>query len=187
MSTVRRLSAVCRRGLMCPVLAGTAVAALVVMVGCGAAAGTASAPTPSIVPATPTAIPTPAPTPDLTASAAAAYLAAAKPLNAATAALNRTACGASTYTQSVAKNCWPKYVVLDQAFLTAVFGIKFPASMKSDADSLITALTKVVADDRALAANYLDPAGAELRPDSAAELAAANIVRHDLGLPQVSA
>ncbi len=53
-----------RRGLIRPVLAGATLTALVVMVGCGAAAGTASAPTPSIAPTVePTAVPTAAPTP----------------------------------------------------------------------------------------------------------------------------
>jgi hypothetical protein len=79
MSTVRRLSAVWRRGLIHPVLAGTA-----------------SAPTPSIAPATPTAIPTPAPTPDLTARAAAAYLTSATTINAASGRLRKTVVEART-------------------------------------------------------------------------------------------
>jgi hypothetical protein len=162
--------------------AGCAVLALA---GCGAATAITTAP-PTIAPAAPTAVPTPAPTPDLTVSAAAAYLAAATTVNAASAALNKTACGASTYTQSVAKSCWPKWIAQDQAFLTAIYGIKYPASMKSDVDSQISAQTRVVADDTALAADWLDAtAGAAVRADDAAETAAANIVRHDLGLPQV--
>lgn len=58
--------------------------------------------------------------------------------------------------------------------------------MKADVDAQIAAETKVVADETQLAANPDDTgAYAAFQADVAAEAGTANIVRHDLGLPQV--
>jgi hypothetical protein len=173
-----------KRGLAAPAAIACAILGLA---GCGAATAVTTAP-PTIAPATPTALPTPAPTLDLTASAAAAYLAAANKGNAAYTALGKTACGATTYTVSLGKSCWPKWAAIEQTFLTVIFGINYPASMKSDVDGQISTETKLIGDESTLAANPADAtAHAAYQADSTAQTAAANIVRHDLGLPQVGA
>ncbi len=164
-------------------LATATLFALVVLAGCGAA-GTAAAPVTAPVTATATAAPTSTPTPDLTPTAAAAYLAAATTANAANDALYKTC---KTFTSlAQAKSCWSRYEALDRAFLTTIFAIAYPPTMKVDVDAQIAAETKVVADETALAANPNDNASyAAQATDSTAETATANIVRHDLGLPQV--
>jgi hypothetical protein len=161
-------------------LPSAALAALVVLVGCGAASN-ASAPT--IAPAAPSASATP--TPDLTSTASAAYLAAAKTFNAANGAVYTTC---KTFTSlAQAKSCWSRSEAVDRAFLTTIFAIAYPPSMKVDVDAQITALTKVVADETVMAANPNDNATyAAQGTDATAETATANIVRHDLGLPQVT-
>jgi hypothetical protein len=59
--------------------------------------------------------------------------------------------------------------------------------MKSDVDAQITVVTKLVQDEATLAANPTDlNAHNAYETDITTETAAANIVRHDLGLPQVS-
>ena len=160
-----------------------AAATLVVLAGCGAA-GTAAAPVTAPVTPTATAAPTSTPTPDLTPTAAAAYLAAATTINAAEAALNK-ACKNVTALAGV-KSCWSRYEATNRAFLTTIFAIAYPPFMKADVDAQIAAETKTVADEAALAANPNDNASyAAQSTDSTAESATANVVRHDLGLPQV--
>lgn len=165
----------------------TATLTALVLSGCGAA-GTAAAPT--IAPAPPTATATAAPTPtaDLTAAAGAAYLAAATTANAAGTALNTTVCGHATVTLAQSKGCWSQSETIDRVFLTTIFGINYPTSMKTDVDAQITAQTEVVADDAAMVASPGDAATYNIAmSDVRAETGTANIVRHDLGLPQVPA
>jgi hypothetical protein len=76
--------------------------------------------------------------------------------------------------------------VIEQTFLTSIFAIAYPPSMKTDVDAQITAETKLVSDEGALQGNPIDAtAHAAYETDVTAETATANIVRHDLGLPQV--
>ncbi|PZR80605.1 MAG: hypothetical protein DLM65_07710 [Candidatus Aeolococcus gillhamiae] len=161
-------------------LAGTAL----VVCACGSTASGGAALTPS---ATPTPLPsTPAPTPNLLANASAAYLAAATTANAADNALAKTFCGKTTYTTAQAKTCWPKYAAIEQTFLTAIYAIQYPPAMKVDVDAQITAVTKIIQGEGALAVSPSDIAAFNAwRTDTTAGVGAANIVRHDLGLPQV--
>jgi hypothetical protein len=152
--------------------------AIIGLAGCGAAAPTGA-------PAAPTRTVTPIPTPDLTSTAAAAYLAAANTANAAGNAAYKTCKAATSLAQ--AKSCWSQTEAVDRAFLTTIFGIAYPPSMKVDVDAQIAAETKVVSDEAAMAANPNDNATyAAFNTEGTVETAAANIVRHDLGLPQVT-
>jgi hypothetical protein len=86
-----------------------------------------------------------------------------------------------------AKTCWSRSEAVERAFLTAIFAIAYPPSMKADVDAKIAGETKTVSDEATLAANPNDSAAFSAdRADGSAETAAANIVRHDLGLPQVT-
>ena len=161
-----------------------AAGALLLLAGCGAApAATTPAP---VATATPTAVPTATPTPDLTPAAAAAYLAAATTGNAGFTALYKAYPGSTFASTAQAKRYWSRAETLDRTFLTTIFAISYPASMKADVDAQIAAQTKVVADETALAADPTDnAASAADGTDSTAEAGTANIVRHDLGLPQI--
>jgi hypothetical protein len=154
---------------------------LSILAGCGAAATSNS----TVATPTPTATATPAPTPDVLTNAAAAYLAAANTINTASDAIYKTC---KTFTSlAQGKACWSRYEAVSRAFLTTIFAIAYPPSMKADVDAQITDETKVVSDEATLAANPNDNAAfAAERTDGSAETAAANIVRHDLGLPQVT-
>lgn len=169
-----------------PTFAITGVTVLL-LAGCGAAAGGITSPTVGaatpIATATPTA--TPAPTPNLTTTAAAAYLAAATAGNAAGDAINKAY--PKTFTSlAQAKHYWSQYEAVDRAFLSTIFAIAYPPFMKADVDAQIAVETKVVEDDSELAVSPNDNAAyAADNTDSTAASAAANIVRHDLGLPQV--
>jgi hypothetical protein len=152
------------------------------LVGCGAApAATTPAP---VATATPTAVPTATPTPDLTPAAAAAYLAAATTVNAGFTALNKAYPASMSLAQ--AKRYWSQAEKLDRTALTTIFAIAYPASMETDVNAMIAAQTKVVADDSALAADPNDKAAyAANTTDTTAASAASNVVRRDLGLPQI--
>lgn len=128
------------------------------------------------------------PTPDLKAAAAAAYLQAAPTANAANDQINKGQCGASSWpSAAVATSCWKQYLAVDQTFLNAIYAINYPPEMKSDVDAQISAETKVVSDETTLEADPTNTtAQNSLQTDENAQTAAANIVRHDLGLPQVS-
>jgi hypothetical protein len=155
---------------------------LMLMTACGASSGGGATSSATVGTAS-----TVAPTPDARAIAAQQYLAAATTANSADKALGKTVCGQTTYsTAAQAKSCWSKYVVVEQAFLTSIFGITYPPPMKPDVDAQITAETKVVADESTLAGNPVDAtAHAAYETDTTAATGTANIVRHDLGLPQV--
>jgi hypothetical protein len=163
------------------------IACLVVACGAAATASPASA-TPSRVV---TPVPTVAPTPDLFATAAIAYLAAANTINASNALAAKTpSCktqGGHYTSTAAAKACWAQYSAADKIFLSAIYAISYPPSMKADTDAQITAMTKEATDDDELAFDPTTPGlVATENADSTAESATANIVRHDLGLPQVS-
>jgi len=164
--------------------------AMIGIAGCGAAASPASTATPTVAATTAPAA-TPAPTPNLTATAAAAYLAAAFAADAGDAAINTRTCGCATYPKTFtsiaqAKDYWSQFEAVEHTFLTTIFAIAYPAFMKTDVDAQIAAETKVVADEAELASDPTDTAAhAALNTDSTTEAGTANIVRHDLGLPQV--
>ncbi|MGA8634632.1 MAG: hypothetical protein WB805_07230 [Candidatus Dormiibacterota bacterium] len=155
-------------------------------VGCGSSSPPATTTTPApVVTATPTDVPTATPTPDYRVTAAAAYLAAADTVNSGFDALNKAYPGTTFTSISQAKRYWSQAETLDRAFLTATFAITYPPFMKADVDAQIAAQTKVVADDTELAADPTDKAAqAADTTDSAAEAGTANVVRHDLSLPQ---
>ena len=119
-----------------------------VLAGCGAAA-TTSAPATATPTATPTVAPTATPTPNLTPAAAAAYLAAATTANAADAALSK-AYPEKSLTDAQAKSMWTRAETINRTFLTAIFAIAYPPSMKSDVDAQIAAQTKCVSDEAAM-------------------------------------
>ena len=172
-------------GLLSEIRIGSAAVGLLLLCGCGAAAGPVSSPT--LAPATPTVTPTPTavPTPNLAATAAAAYLAAATKGNAADDALNK-AYPATFKSIAQAKRYWTAYLAIERTFLSTIFAIAYPSSMKADVDAQIAAETKVVEDGTELVANPSDNAAyAAYNSDAKAEAATANIIRHDLGLPQV--
>jgi hypothetical protein len=169
-------------------LIGTAIGS-VLLAGCGAAA-TTSAPATAAPTAAATAAPTATPTPNLTPAAAAAYLAAATTANAAGAALKK-AYPATFKSDAQAKSYWTRAETIDRTFLTTIFAIAYPAAMKSDVDAQIAAMTKCVSDEAAMVYDSTRPIAqytsdlAALNADTTTETGTANVVRHDLGLPQV--
>jgi hypothetical protein len=164
------------------VFAGLAAVGLL-SVGCGSSSPSATTTTPAPVA---TATPTATPTPDYRVTAAAAYLAAADTVNAGFDALNKAYPGTTFTSIAQAKRYWSHAEALDRTFLTAIFAITYPPFMKADVDAQIAAQTKVVADDAELAAAPTDKAAqAADTTDSTAEAGTANVVRHDLSLPQV--
>ena len=159
----------------------------VLSVGCGRSSPSATTPTPApVATATPTAVPTATPTPDYRVTAAAAYLAAADTVYSGFDALNKAYPGTTFTSIAQAKRYWSQAATLDRTFLTTIFAITYPAAMKADVDAEIAAQTKVVAEDTELAADPTDKAAqAAVTTDITAEARAANVVRHDLSLPQV--
>jgi hypothetical protein len=158
------------------------IAATIGIAGCGATTSPATTVPTAAATATPAATPTP--TPNLTPTAAAAYLAAATTGNSATHIINKTCTTITSRAQGA--RCWSRYEAVERAFLTTIFAIQYPVFMKIDVDAQIAAETKVINDYVALAANPYDSvAYASAHTDSGAMTGAANIVRHDLGLPQV--
>jgi hypothetical protein len=122
------------------------------------------------------------------AIAAQAYLALVTPLNAQDDALVKGVCKSFT-TNPQWRACYSKLVPIDQKFLTGVYAITFPASMKSDVDALITDETKLLSYDTTLAEEAspnLDTTTYNAESAiSTAGSAASGIVRHDLGLPPI--
>jgi hypothetical protein len=172
-------------GLLSQVRSGSALIGCLLVCACGAAASASPSPTLALTTPTATATPTPSPTPNLTATAAYAYLAAATTANAADAAINK-AYPTNFTSLAQARRYWAQEEAVDRTFLTKIFGIAYPAFMKADVDAQISAETKLVADETSLASTPNDTvAGTAARADGTTEAAAANIVRHDLGLPQV--
>jgi hypothetical protein len=171
-------------------LIGTAIGSIVLLAGCGAAA-TTSAPATAAPTAAATAAPTATPTPDLTPAAAAAYLAAATTGNAAGDALDKAYPGATFKSNAQAKSYWTQAEKIDRAFLTTIFAIAYPPSMKSDVDAQIAAQTKCVSDEATMVYDSTGPDAQYnsdlnvLNADTTTEAGTANVVRHDLGLPQV--
>jgi hypothetical protein len=158
------------------------------LAGCGGIPPPAATAVPTAVA---TAAPTPTPTPNLIPAAAAAYLAAATTANAADAALSKAYPAAKSMSDAQAKTYWTRAETIDRTFLTAIFAIAYPPLMKSDVDAQIAAQTKVVSDEGAM---VYDSTGsnaqyntdlAAVNADSATDTGTANVVRHDLGLPQV--
>jgi hypothetical protein len=157
------------------------------LAACGATPVPAAIAVPTVVA---TEAPTATPTPNLTPAASAAYLAAATTANAADAALSK-AYPEKSFTDAQAKRFWTRAETINRTFLTTIFAIAYPPSMKSDVDAQIAAQTKCVSDEAAM---VYDSTGTNaqynsdlnlLNADSATETGTANIVRHDLGLPQV--
>jgi hypothetical protein len=157
------------------------IVAAIGIAGCGAT--NPSAPPTPVATASPSA--TPAATPNLTSTAAAAYLAAATTANAAQNAIYKAY--PKTFTSlAQAKHYWSQIEAVERTFLTTIFAISYPSFMKADVDAQIADETKVVADYAQLAANPNDSvAYAANQSDNTTATGAANIVRHDLGLPQV--
>jgi hypothetical protein len=101
-------------------------------------------------------------------------------------ALNKAYPGTTFTSIAQAKRYWSRAVTLERTFLTAIFAITYPSFMKADVDAQIAAETKLVEDDTELAANPTDSAAqATATTDGSAEAGTANVVRHDLSLPQV--
>jgi hypothetical protein len=131
---------------------------------------------------------TPKPPPTVNQAAAAAYLAAATTFNAADDAASKL-CPGNTPTTAQLTACYGAYYTADQAFIQAIFAITFPPEMKADVDGLIKAETQVASADDSIASSS-DPNSdyADFATDRTAgndEVAAAGVVRHDLGLPPV--
>jgi hypothetical protein len=86
-----------------------------------------------------------------------------------------------------AKACMTAYARLDQAFLASLFAITFPPEMKADVDALITAGDKLVTVESVLASLQQPLFDTQdftrFEQDDTDYGAAANVVRHDLGLP----
>ena len=76
---------------------------------------------------------------------------------------------------------------MDDKFLAGLYAIVFPVEMKADVNALIAAETKVAAAEHALAqsSNPSYDQADYTAVHSNDEVAAAGIVRHDLGLPPV--
>jgi hypothetical protein len=169
-------------GLLSEIRSRGALLGVLLLCGCGAGASSS----PSLAPATPTATPTPTPvpTPNLAVIAAAAYLAAATTGNAADGAINKAY--PATFTSAAqAKRYWTQWLAVERTFLSTIFAIAYPSSMKSDVDAQIAAETKLVEDESELVSAPNDNAVyAAYSSDAKVEAATANIIRHDLGLPQ---
>jgi hypothetical protein len=173
--TVTRLTN--RRAQMRRLLAAaTPLAVALALAGCGAAAA------PSAATATPTI------TPNVQQAAATAYLAEAVKFNDAIAAAS-TLCPGPTNTAAQLKACYGALYTAEEAHIQAVFAIKFPAGMKADVNQLITTNTQVASASEGLSTSS-DPATddtdlASVNTEQNASTAAAELVRHDLGLPPV--
>ena len=168
------------------VFAGFAAVGLL-SVGCGSSSPPATTTTPApVATATPTAVPTATPTPDYRVTAAAAYLAAADTVYSGFDALNKAYPGTTFTSIAQAKRYWSQAETLDRTFLTSIFAITYTAFMKADVDAQISAQTKVAEDDTELAAGPTDKAAeAADTTDTTAEAGTANVVLHDLSIPQV--
>jgi hypothetical protein len=168
------------------IFAGFAAVGLL-SVGCGSSSPSATTTTPApVATATPTAVPTATPTPDYRVTAAAAYLAAADTVYSGFDTLNKAYPNTTFASITQAKRYWSQAETLDRTFLSTIFAITYPAFMKADVDAEIAAQTKVVADDTELAADPTDKAAqAADTTEIRAAAGAANVVRHDLSLPQV--
>jgi hypothetical protein len=164
---------------------GVLLLSVLLLCGCGATSSPSSSRALATPAASVTPSPTPAPTPNLAVTAAAAYLAAATTGNAADTALNK-AYPATFKSVAQAKRYWSQYLAIEQTFLSKIFAIAYPPFMKADVDAQIAAETKLVGDESELVSNPADTAAyAAYSSDIKAEAGTANVIRHDLGLPQV--
>jgi hypothetical protein len=164
------------------------MACALLMAACGGSASP-TAGTPSAAARAPAATvqPTPSPTADLYPTAKVAYLAAASAGNTAVNAANAALARATTAAQESA--AYKKLAAADTSFRAAVFGLTFPTDMKADANALIGAISSEIAAFQS-AASAADPLGSvpqgAITVANSAGSAAANVVRHDLGLPPIS-
>jgi hypothetical protein len=135
-----------------------------------------------------TATPTPSPTPDLQAQAAQTYLQAATTANNADAAIPNGDLLSNPGTASTLSQLVPPvqaYVSIDQTFLNSLYAIKFPAADQLDVNAFIRDLTAEIAGGQEFAT---DPNSANWETFANIDTSSdANVLRHDLGLPQVSA
>ena len=162
----------------------TAASCTVAIAGCGPAASSGSASSAAAVQTT--AAPSPTPTPDLHAAAAKAYLAWATAGNKVGDSDNAALNAATTLAQQ--HTAWKKMAQDTQKELDDLLNIQFPPEMKSDVDGLIKAMTAEVNDFNALSQDSgaaLNQDASQLQADGNAHSAAAQIIRHDLGLPPV--
>ena len=131
---------------------------------------------------------TPSPTPDLQAQAAQAYLQAATTANTADATIPDGDLLSNPSTASALSDLVAPvqaYDSIEQTFLTSLYAIKFPAADQADANTFIRDVTADLADGQGFVtdpniADWNAFANVDTSPD-------ANVLRHDLGLPQVSA
>ena len=136
------------------------------------------------------AAPTPTPTPTVKQAAATAYLAAETTANTATTAAAKL-CAGATPTVAQYKACFTALSTADQAFAQALAGIHWPSDIKAaDTAALTKALTQSGTAEGAIAAaidpnsDYAD--ATTLKTAESARIAAAAVIRHDLGLPPVA-
>ena len=167
------------------------VRVLILLLGCSLLVACGSAASPSLTStstarttASPTPIPSPSPTPDLYAAAKAAYLAAAAKVNRSVDAENAALKAAKTPTQEQA--VYRQIVADTTAFRLDLFAIRWPPDMKADANALVGAVSSDIGalQDAANSPNpFNSTTQAEISSANAADASAANVVRHDLGLP----
>ena len=170
------------------ILAIPALFLVALLASCGAAANT---PYPSATPqhatATETATPSPSPTPNLTTQAAQAYLQAATTADNADSAIpNGDLLSNPSKASSLSQLVPPvkAYDQIDQTFLNSLYAIHFPTADQADASALIRDVTQDISDGQGFVAdpntaNWTSFADVNTAPD-------ANVLRHDLGLPQLS-
>jgi hypothetical protein len=130
----------------------------------------------------------PKPPPTVKQATAVAYLTAATTSNAASDAAFKL-CPGNSPTAAQLKACYGADYTAEQAFIQAIFAINFPAEMKTDVDALIKANTQEASALNGLAgssnpnSDYSD--AGTLKTAADAGVAAAGVIRHDLGLPPV--